>query len=107
MVTIVKKNSVSLLTKTLAVVTLLAPTSSHSLGIGEIKLHSALNQNLDAEISLTLSGENVSDIKVNLAPPEKYDEAGVAWTYFLSKIKFETVSLSNNAAVIKLTTKEA
>lgn len=107
MVTIVKKSKVRLLTKTLAVVSLLAPVSGHPLGIGEIKLHSALNQNLDAEISLTLSGESVSDIKVNLAPPEKFDEAGVSWTYFLSKIKFETITQSNGSAVIKLTSKEA
>jgi pilus assembly protein FimV len=106
-VTIVKKSKVRLLTKTLAVVSLLAPASGHTLGIGEIKLHSALNQNLDAEIALILSGESVSDIKVNLAPPEKFDEAGVAWTYFLSKIKLETVTNSNGAAVIKLTSKEA
>ncbi len=95
-----------MLTKTLAVVSLLAPASGHPLGIGEIKLHSALNQNLDAEIALTLSGESVSDIKVNLAPPEKFDEAGVSWTYFLSKIKFETITQSNGSAVIKLTSKE-
>ncbi len=107
MVTIVKKSNVRVLTKTLAVVSLLAPASGHPLGIGEIKLHSALNQNLDAEISLTLSGESVSDIKVNLAPPEKFDEAGVSWTYFLSKIKFETITQSNGSAVIKLTSKEA
>jgi pilus assembly protein FimV len=106
-VTIVKKNKVRLLTKTLAVVSLLAPASGHPLGIGEIKLHSALNQNLDAEISLTLSGESVADIKVNLAPPEKFDEAGVSWTYFLSKIKFETITQSNGSAIIKLTSKEA
>jgi len=106
-VTIVKKSGVRNLTKTLAVVSLLAPASGHTLGIGEIKLHSALNQNLDAEIALTLSGENVSDIKVNLAPPEKFDEAGVSWNYFLSKIKLETVTHSNGTAVIKLTSKEA
>ena len=107
MVTNVKKSKVRLLTKTLAVVSLLAPTGGHSLGIGEIKLHSALNQNLDAEISLTLSGESLSDIKVSLAPPEKFDEAGVSWVYFLSKIKFETITHSNGSAVIKLTSKEA
>ncbi len=107
MVTIVKKSNVRLLTKTLAVVSLLAPTSGHSLGIGEIRLHSALNQNLDAEISLTLSGESVSDIRVSLAPPEKFDKAGVAWSYFLSKIKFETITLSNGSTVIRLTSKEA
>ncbi len=95
------------LTKTLAVVSLLAPVSGHTLGIGEIKLRSALNQNLDAEIALTLSGESVSDIKVNLAPVEKFDQAGVAWNYFLSKIKFETIAQSNGTTVIKLTSKEA
>ncbi|MDO9425045.1 MAG: FimV/HubP family polar landmark protein [Methylobacter sp.] len=95
------------LTKTLAVVSLLAPASGHTLGIGEIKLHSALNQNLDAEIALTLSGESVSDIKVKLASPEKFDEAGVSWTYFLSKIKLETITLSNGSALIKLTSNEA
>jgi len=103
----VKKSKVRNLTKTLAVVSLLAPASGHTLGIGDIKLHSSLNQNLDAEIALTLSGESVSDIKVNLAPPGKFDEAGVTWTYFLSKIKLETVTRANGATVIKVTSKEA
>ncbi|MDI1292452.1 MAG: tetratricopeptide repeat protein [Methylobacter sp.] len=103
----VKKSNVRLLTKTLAVVSLLAPVSGQALGIGEITLHSALNQNLNAEISLVLSGENVSDIKVKLAPPEKFDEAGVSWTYFLSKIKFETMTQANGSAIIKLTSNEA
>lgn len=95
------------LTKTLAVVSLLASARVFPLGIGEIKLHSALNQNLHAEIGLVLSpGENLDYIKVNLAPPEKFDEAGVPWTYFLSKIKLETVK-SNGNAIIKLTSKEA
>ncbi|MDP2903895.1 MAG: FimV/HubP family polar landmark protein [Methylovulum sp.] len=96
-----------LLTKTLAVISLLMPASAYPLGIGEIKLHSALNQNLDAEISLILSlGEKLADIKVNLAPPDKFDENGVPWTYFLSKIKFEAVP-SNGSAVIKISSKEA
>ncbi|MGZ5009543.1 MAG: FimV/HubP family polar landmark protein [Methylobacter sp.] len=102
-----KKSKVRNLTKTLAVVSLLAPASGHTLGIGDIKLHSSLNQNLDAEIALTLSGESVSDIKVNLAPPGKFDEAGVSWSYFLSKIKLETVTHPNGATVIKVTSKEA
>jgi len=106
-VTIVKKSKVRNLTKTLAVVSLLAPASGHTLGIGDIKLHSSLNQNLDAEIALTLSGESVSDIKVNMAPPGKFDEAGVSWSYFLSKIKLETVTRPNGATFIKVTSKEA
>ncbi|MDD2800874.1 MAG: fimbrial protein FimV, partial [Methylococcales bacterium] len=95
------------LTKTLAVVSILVPASAYPLGIGDIKLHSALNQNLNAEIALQLSGENISDIKVKLAPPEKFDEAGVAWNYFLSKIKFSTITQANGSVVIKLTSSEA
>ncbi|WP_331821241.1 FimV/HubP family polar landmark protein [Methylobacter sp. Wu1] len=96
------------LTKTLAVVSLLAPVGAHPLGIGDIKLHSALNQNLNAEIPLVVSaGENAADIKVNLAPPDKFDEAGVPWSYFLSKIKFEPVVGPNGSVVIKLSSREA
>lgn len=107
-VNIMKESNVRNLTKTLAVVSLLAPASAQSLGIGDIKLHSALNQNLNAEIALIVSaGEDVSDIKVSLAPSSKFDEAGVAWSYFLSKIKFEPVVKSNGSVVVKLTSREA
>lgn len=105
--TILKESRVRNLTKTLAVVSLLIPASGYSLGIGELKLHSALNQKLDAEVSLILSAdERLSDVKVNLAPPEKFDEAGVPWTYFLSKVKFEP-TLSNGSNIIKITSVEA
>ncbi|MGZ8213129.1 MAG: FimV/HubP family polar landmark protein [Methylosarcina sp.] len=103
-----KESNVRNLTKTLAVLSLLAPAGAHSLGIGGIKLHSALNQNLNAEISLVLSaGEKLSDIKVNLAPPDKFDEAGVPWNYFLSKIKFEPTVLPDGSVVVKLSSREA
>jgi len=96
------------LTKTMAAVSLLVPASAYPLGIGDIKLHSALNQKLDAEIALLVSAdENISDIKVRLAPPEKFDEAGVPWSYFLSKIKFKAVTQANGTTVVKLTSKEA
>jgi len=103
-----KESRVRNLTKTLAVISLLAPVSGYSLGIGNIKLHSALNQNLDAEISLIVSsGEKTSDIKVTLAPPDKFDEAGVPWTSFLSKIKFHTIAGANGSMIIKLSSREA
>lgn len=96
------------LTKTLAVVSLLAPASAQPLGIGDLKLHSALNQKLNAEINLLLSaGESPSDIQVRMAPPEKFDEAGVPWSFFLSKIKFDTVVKPNGAVVVKLSSNEA
>jgi pilus assembly protein FimV len=96
------------LTKALTVVSLLAPVSGHSLGIGDIRVRSALNQNLNAEIALVASkGEKPSNIKVSLASADKFDEAGVPWTYFLSKIKFNTVVKPNGSMVIKVTSREA
>ncbi len=95
------------LTKTIALVSLMTPTSVFPLGIGDITLHSALNQSLDAEIALILaSDENPSDITVKLAPPDKFDEAGLPWSYFLSKIKFNLVPVSDKRAVIKLSSTE-
>lgn len=95
-------------TKTLAVVSLLAPASAQPLGIGDLKLHSALNQRLNAEINLILSpDEKPSDIRVRLAAPEKFDEAGIPWSYFLSKIKFDTLVKTNGAVVVKLSSNDA
>jgi len=96
------------LTKTLAVMSLLAPASAYSLGIGSIKVHSELNQNLNAEISLvTSANEDLSNISVNLAPPAKFDEAKVPWALFLSKVKFEPIVKANGSTVIKVSSSEA
>jgi len=96
------------LTKTIAAVSLLMPVSAYPLGIGDIKLHSALNQKLDAEIALLVSkDENASDITVRLASPDKFLEAGVPWSYFLSDIKFKAVTQADGSTVVKLSSKEA
>ncbi|MDD2864495.1 MAG: fimbrial protein FimV, partial [Methylococcales bacterium] len=101
-----KKNNVRFLTTTLAAASLLVSSSGYALGIGEMKLKSALNQNLQAEIGLVLAdGENANDFKVNLAPNEKFDEAGIPWSLFLSKIKFKIVQ-KNGKSVIELSSSE-
>lgn len=103
-----KEKNVSGLTKTLAAMTLLVPVSAQALGIGDIRLHSSLNQNLNAEIMLTLApGENPSDVSVRLAPPEKFDQAGVPWSYFLSKLHFQTVTRGDGNMIVKITSREA
>ena len=103
----VKEKNVKHLTKTLAVVSLLIPMSAQPLGIGDIELHSALNQKLNAEIRLHLAaGENPADVSVKLAPPEKFDQAGVPWNYFLSKIKFNPVAQPDGSIVVKITSRE-
>ncbi|MSR16898.1 MAG: hypothetical protein EXR89_03765 [Methylococcaceae bacterium] len=69
-------------------------------------MQSALNQDLKAEIALILSeGENATDLKIGFASNAKFDEVGIPWTLFLSKIKFQTVT-QNGKVIIKLSSKE-
>ncbi|HEY4732865.1 MAG TPA: Motility protein FimV, partial [Gammaproteobacteria bacterium] len=72
-----------------AALILLLPVNSHALGLGDIEVHSALNQPLDAEISL-LSAESVSlqEINVELASIDAFAQAQVERPVFLTKIKF-------------------
>ena len=82
----------------------MSPMAAHSLGVGEIKLHSALNQKLNAEIALSLSaGEHVDDIRVTLATPDQFEELGIAWSYFISKVKFKPIVKANGKTVIQVT----
>jgi len=98
----------SILTKILVAFTLWIPVSGYGLGIGEITVNSKLNQNLNAQILLVLSnGENLSDIKINLASQTKFDDAGLPWVPFLSKIRFSTKALPDGSLYITLTTKES
>lgn len=97
----------SILAKTLVALTLCAPVSGYALGIGNITLHSKLNQNLNADILLVMSnGDNAEDIKANLASQTKFDTVGLPWVPFLSKINFSTKVLPDGSLYITLTTKE-
>ncbi len=101
-----RKNNIPHLTAVFTFASYLASPAAYGLGIGDMKLQSALNQNLQAEIALLLSkDEQANDFKVGLAPNEKLDEAGIPWTLFLSKIKFQTVT-QNGKTVIKLSSSE-
>ena len=92
------------LTKTIVTMSLLAPMAAHSLGVGEIKLHSALNQKLNAEIALSLSaGEYLDDIHVTLATSDQFEKLGITWSYFISKLKFKPIVKSNGKVVIQVT----
>jgi len=92
------------LKKIVVAMSLLAPVSAYPLGVGELQLHSALNESLNAEIALVLSAsEDINNVNISLASPEKFDEAGIAWHHFLSNIRFNTVSKGNNRYSVELT----
>ena len=97
----------SQLSKSLMVISLLAPSVALPLSIGDLQLESALNQKLKAEIKLQLaSGEHPLDISARLATPERFDQAGIPWHAILSRLKFETVTHENGSVFIKISSKE-
>lgn len=95
------------LSRTIAVIGLLAPLGASALGVGDIRLHSALNQSLKAEIPLVLSGpENIADVKVALAGPEAFAKAGVERQYFLTKLNFEAIRKPDGSHAIEIRSRD-
>jgi pilus assembly protein FimV len=81
---------------------------ANALGIGDIRLHSALNQSLNAEIPLVTSGgEELADVHVTLAPPEAFARAGIERHYSLSKLRFTPQQKPDGSYVIKVSSQES
>ena len=95
------------ISKTLSIISLLVPVGASALGIGDIKLHSALNQGFEAEIPWLTSAKDVSEIKAGLASPGAFARAGIDRYYFLSNLHFKPVVRPNGRMVIKVTSAHA
>ncbi len=77
-----------------------------ALGLGELKLNSALNQPLDAEIELlNIKDLSKDEILVNLAALEEFQRAGVDRLYFLTGLKFTIDLGSPSGPVVRVTTR--
>jgi pilus assembly protein FimV len=85
----------------------LTPISASALGLGDIKAKSSLNQQFNADIELlSVSTEEISDIKVILASEEVFAKAGLNRPYFLSQLKFTPVRLASGKGIVRVTTSE-
>jgi pilus assembly protein FimV len=74
-----------------------------ALGLGEITLHSALNQPLRADIALVdAAGLEENQLSVSLATADEFSRAGVDRAFFLNDLKFTPV-LRGNRRVIQVT----
>jgi len=92
---------------TLFCIALLIPSRGNTLGLGEIELHSSLNEELNAEIALTSVGqESAETIIVKLASREEFNRAGLDRPFILNDLKF-TVKIKNGQPVITVTSKKA
>lgn len=82
---------------------LLLPDSGFTLGLGEIEVSTALNQELNAEIQLlSAAPEDVETLIVKLASREEFMRAGIDRPYMLNSLKF-SAEMRGDAPVIIVT----
>jgi pilus assembly protein FimV len=83
---------------------LLSSNIAYTLGVGDIKVNSALNQPLDAEIKLFSVRPGESDnIRVTLGTLKDFANAGIERPLVLSYLKFRVVDNKDGSASIKVT----
>lgn len=85
----------------------LLPLASHALGLGKLKVHSALNQPLKAEIEFTsLADAEIKGLNIGLASRTDFTAASIERAAFLSQIKFTVVRRADGRHVLQLSTVE-
>ncbi|MBD9589905.1 peptidoglycan-binding protein LysM [Pseudomonas sp. PDM03] len=78
-----------------------------ALGLGEITLHSALNQPLRADIALVdAAGLEEGELSVSLATADEFSRAGVERLFFLNELKFTPI-LRGNRSLIRVSSNKA
>jgi pilus assembly protein FimV len=81
------------------------PAVSHALGLGRIKVHSALNEPLSAEIEFTsVTDKELKGLTAALATRAEFESAGVERLPYLSVIKFAVAKKLDGRYILQLTT---
>ncbi len=93
--------------RTLLVLFSMLPMWAFALGLGDIKLHSALEEPFDAEIELTSATKSVlKSLQVKLAPKEDFARVGIKPVAAIKLLRFEVVQKPGGGAAIHVTTSE-
>lgn len=78
-----------------------------ALGLGEITVHSALNQPFRADIALEdAAGLEEGDLSVSLATADEFSRAGVERVFFLNDLKFTPI-LRGNRSLVRVSSSKA
>ena len=81
------------------------PATGHALGLGKLKVHSSLNQPLNAEIDFTsLTEAELKGLTVGLASRADFTAAGVERAVFLGQIKFSVNRSADGRYAIRFST---
>jgi len=83
----------------------LLPVHGYSLGLGELELNSALNQELNAEIEvLSAASSDAEQIIIKLAGRDAFIRAGLDRPFLLQQLKFKIID-KNGKPYVKVYTK--
>jgi pilus assembly protein FimV len=87
---------------------LLAPAAAWGLGLGEIRLNSALNEPFSAEIDLVAATpEELGALNANLASPEVFTRYGLDRPAFLSSLEFTVGRGRDGRSVLLVRSRDA
>lgn len=91
----------------LGAVIAMAPGVVHALGLGNIRVNSALNESLNAEIDFTsISKRELKSLNVTLASRADFDSAGVEKLSYLAGIKFTLAKRLDGRSFLQLQTEQ-
>ncbi len=83
---------------------LMTPSALYALGLGEIKLNSALNQPFDAEIELVAAtADDLGALRASLANGETFTRYGLDRPAFLTEFKFSVATAADGRDVLRVT----
>lgn len=89
-----------LLAVAIACASMLHSSMAAALGLGDITLHSAMGQPLNADIELIeAAGLTSEEVVVALAPADAFVKAGVERVFFLNDLRFTPVIRGNRSVV--------
>jgi pilus assembly protein FimV len=82
---------------------LMSPTALYALGLGDIRLKSALNQPLDAEIELVdATAEDLAALRASLASNDTFTRYGLDRPAFLSEFSFAVARGASGRDVLRV-----
>jgi len=83
------------------------PFSAHALALGKLKVHSALNEPLNAEIDfVSVSEKELKGLKAQLAARTEFEQAGIERLPFLSQISFVVSKRLDGRYFLQLSTEQ-
>lgn len=92
---------------TIAILLILNAPSLHALTLGQIHVDSFINQPLKATIDIEdVKGDELSALRVKLAPRVDFRNAGVEWHSHLEELRFSLIQ-TNRGPAIRVTSRKA